>query len=141
MGSRRCLSAAASCRMVVALLPHPVAYAPYSASHVVMQLQLLGFAALVFYLLRGQLKPQPGRTLDLDWFYRRPGTWLVRGFDDATGAVWQALVSGVSWNAIRLQERLYRLHNPTVPWAQLPTAPWRSDTLLLVPSCCWRLSR
>jgi multicomponent Na+:H+ antiporter subunit D len=95
-----------------ALLPHQVPYAPYSPSHVLVQVQLLAFAALVFYLMRDFLRPQAGLTIDLDWLYRRPGAWLARGFDGVTGAAWGWIVHGVNWKATRFQGRLQRHYTP-----------------------------
>lgn len=71
------------------MLPYPVDYEPYTAAHVVTQLQLLFFAALVFFLILRWLKPEQTITLDTDWLYRRllPATlppvlamigWLLR---------------------------------------------------------------
>lgn len=95
-----------------ALLPHPVAYVPYTASHVLVQLQLLAFATLVAYAARAWLEPQPGITLDLDWLYRRPGAWLVRGLDDLTASALTRLVSGLSSKATRLHDLLLTHHGP-----------------------------
>ncbi len=64
-----------------ALLPYPVAYAPYSVSHVLAQLQLLLFAGLVFaVVVRWRLLPLavPGINLDVDWLLRRPGALVVK---------------------------------------------------------------
>lgn len=61
------------------ILPYPVDYVPYTAFHVVSQLQLLLFAALAFTLLilSGFYPPEMRAiNLDTDWFYRK---W-VRGF-------------------------------------------------------------
>jgi multicomponent Na+:H+ antiporter subunit D len=61
------------------ILPYPVDYVPYTAFHVVAQLQLLLFAALAFTLLilSGFYPPEMRAiNLDTDWFYRK---W-VRGF-------------------------------------------------------------
>ncbi len=58
-----------------ALLPYEMDYHVYTASHVVTQLQLIVFAAVVFAgcLKFGHYpKMQDTRTLDFDWFYRRP---------------------------------------------------------------------
>jgi multicomponent Na+:H+ antiporter subunit D len=56
-----------------ALLPYPLSYTPYTADHVLGELQLLGFSALAFVLTlhRGWYPaPKPALTLDSDWFYR-----------------------------------------------------------------------
>jgi multicomponent Na+:H+ antiporter subunit D len=57
-----------------AILPFPVDFAPYTASHVITQLQLLMFSALAFaVLMRTGLYPPELRSvnLDSDWLYRR----------------------------------------------------------------------
>jgi multicomponent Na+:H+ antiporter subunit D len=56
------------------LLPYPVEYVPYTATHVITQLQLLSFAALAFtFLMRTGIYPPELRStnLDSDWIYRR----------------------------------------------------------------------
>jgi len=56
------------------LLPFPVDYAPYTATHVITQYQLLLFSALAFAVLkRTGIYPAELRAinLDSDWFYRR----------------------------------------------------------------------
>jgi len=57
------------------ILPYPIDYHVYTASHVVTQLQLIVFAALVFVCcvkFNMYPKPKDTLTLDFDWFYRRP---------------------------------------------------------------------
>ena len=64
-----------------ALLPYPVAYVPYTASHVLDQLQLLVFSALAFsVLVRTGIYPPEMRAvnLDFDWIYRGLGRDLAR---------------------------------------------------------------
>jgi len=56
------------------LLPFDVAYHPYTATHVVTQIQLLLFSALAFAVLMrtGFYPPELKSTnLDVDWIYRR----------------------------------------------------------------------
>jgi multicomponent Na+:H+ antiporter subunit D len=56
------------------LLPYTMQYEPYTASHVISQLQLLCFAALAFtwLKLRGIYPPElHALNLDFDWTYRR----------------------------------------------------------------------
>ena len=65
-----------------AMLPYKVDYVPYTASHVVSQLQLLLFSGLAFFLMLGWLKRTLTITLDVDWFYRRLGRNLGNGLDD-----------------------------------------------------------
>ena len=57
--------------MLYALLPNPVEYHPYTASHVVGSLQLLTGTALGFWLLRRALGGEPTVTMDVDRLYRR----------------------------------------------------------------------
>jgi multicomponent Na+:H+ antiporter subunit D len=64
-----------------ALLPWPVEYQPYTAGHVLSQLQLLVFSALAFaVLMRTGIYPPELRSvnLDVDWTYRRVGAGLLR---------------------------------------------------------------
>lgn len=62
--------------MLYAILPLPVEYVPYTASHVLAQLQLLLFSALAFsWLMRNGIYPPEMRSvnLDSDWLYRGLG--------------------------------------------------------------------
>lgn len=98
-----------------ALLPYEVDYVPYTATHVITQLQLLFFSALAFTILMlTRVYPPEMRSvnLDTDVTYR----WLmprvlasVSGFVAAVWAVNAALVSS-GLNGIRRE--LYRSHGP-----------------------------
>jgi multicomponent Na+:H+ antiporter subunit D len=60
--------------MLYAILPWEADFSPYDLTHVLAQMQLLGFAILgVVFLHRSGLYPAelPSRNLDVDWFYRR----------------------------------------------------------------------
>jgi multicomponent Na+:H+ antiporter subunit D len=64
------------------ILPHRVDFAPYKATHVVTQLQLLFFSGLAFTFLKktGIYPPELRATnLDTDWFYRRLPKLLWQG--------------------------------------------------------------
>lgn len=54
-----------------ALLPFAVHYEPYTAAHVVTQLQLLLFSGLAFFVMLPFLKRTLTITLDFDWVWRR----------------------------------------------------------------------
>jgi multicomponent Na+:H+ antiporter subunit D len=69
-----------------ALLPYPVDYAPYTAAHVITQLQLLLFAGLAFFVMLGHLKRTPTITLDVDWLWRVAGPAIAR----SSNRIWQA---------------------------------------------------
>ena len=82
-----------------ALLPYPVEFDPYTASHVITQTQLLLFSALAFTVLyRSGLYPPeiPSINLDFDWVYRRIAPlavgavlrWLI-GLRSAAGELMQ----------------------------------------------------
>jgi multicomponent Na+:H+ antiporter subunit D len=80
------------------LLPYPVDYEPYTAWHVVAQLQLLLFSGLAFFVMLGWLRRTLTITLDADWLYRvllarlaaHAAGPLSRGIA-ACGAIFQAL--------------------------------------------------
>jgi multicomponent Na+:H+ antiporter subunit D len=77
LGSVLCIAIGAFPHLTVyPLLPFPVEYVPYDATHVITQLQLLVFSSLgVFWMMRLGWYPPEKRSLNLDadWTYR----WLV----------------------------------------------------------------
>ena len=62
-----------------ALLPFAVDYVPYTGAHVVVQLQLLLFSGLAFFVMLPMLRRTLTITLDTDWVYRRFAPMLLRG--------------------------------------------------------------
>jgi multicomponent Na+:H+ antiporter subunit D len=54
-----------------ALLPYPVAYAPYTVTHVANSVQLLLFSGFAFFLMLPLMKRTLTITLDFDWIYRK----------------------------------------------------------------------
>jgi multicomponent Na+:H+ antiporter subunit D len=95
-----------------ALLPFPVDYVPYTASHVLSMLQLLLFSGLAFFLMLGLLKRTLTITLDVDWFWRRLGPTLLRGLDDFSEKAWAGLAFCVGFAAEILRGSLYNHHGP-----------------------------
>jgi multicomponent Na+:H+ antiporter subunit D len=80
-----------------AMLPFPVDYVPYTAAHVITQLQLLLYAALAFtFLMRTGLYPPELRStnLDSDWIYRRILPGVVRNLGMGIETVWSRLTGG-----------------------------------------------
>lgn len=82
-------------QLLYGLLPYPVDYVPYTASHVVTQLQLLLFSGLAFFALLPLMKRTETVSLDVDWLYRRAGPLffrsLVRAFTRLQNIIAQAL--------------------------------------------------
>lgn len=95
-----------------ALLPFKVDYVPYTASHVLVQLQLLLFSGLAFFLMLGMLKRTMTITLDVDWLWRRLGRGMLRGLDDVCERAWSALISTAGAAAKAFNGGLYRHHGP-----------------------------
>jgi multicomponent Na+:H+ antiporter subunit D len=95
------------------LLPMPMSYEPYTASHVLAQLQLLIFSALAFsWLMRSGIYPPELRSinLDADWLYRGPGLRLVLAFDSVFQSISAAATNrliAASRMGAAAAERLY----------------------------------
>ena len=68
--------------LLYAILPWPVDYRPYTGAHVVSQLQLLLFAGLAFFVMLPMMKRTLTISLDIDWFWRKPGRALGIGLLD-----------------------------------------------------------
>ncbi|MDZ4254639.1 MAG: Na(+)/H(+) antiporter subunit D [Sulfuritalea sp.] len=82
-----------------ALLPFATDYAPYTASHIVAQLQLLFFSALAFaVLMRTGIYPPELRSLNLDsdWFYRKAATAVAASFRHALRETYAGLGEGIA---------------------------------------------
>ena len=60
------------------LLPHPMAYQPYTAVHLLETTQLLVLTFVAFWLLKHKLAGESKIALDTDWAYRRPARWFRR---------------------------------------------------------------
>jgi multicomponent Na+:H+ antiporter subunit D len=97
------------------LLPRPYEYRPYTAEHLLTQMQLLAFAALAFALLyRAGIFPRDvrGTLLETDWLWRRPGARAVGGAVRGALLGWSAVAGRGSAAGARLFEALYRQHGP-----------------------------
>ena len=90
------------------ILPYPVDYAPYTAAHVVNQLQLLFFSALAFILLLlAGIYPSERRAIniDADWPYRKGAgafMWFINNPMAKVGTaidrtVFDSVPSSIAW--------------------------------------------
>jgi multicomponent Na+:H+ antiporter subunit D len=110
--SALCIGLGMAPSLLYAALPYPVAYVPYTASHVVSQLQLLLFSGLAFFLMLGWLKRTLTITLDTDWLWRRLGPAVLARLDRGADAAWSRLTNGALSAAHRLNDGLHRHHGP-----------------------------
>ncbi|MEA3301598.1 MAG: Na(+)/H(+) antiporter subunit D [Pseudomonadota bacterium] len=94
------------------LLPYPVDYEPYTASHLVSQFQLLLFSGLAFFALLPLMKRTLTLSLDTDWLWRVAGFHLGRG-----------MVNGLA----RLRAGILQLADGL--WQRAANGPWRHGAL------------
>ncbi len=66
-------------------LPYAVEYVPYTADHVLAQLQLLLFSGLAFFVMLPMMKRTLTISLDFDWFYRVLFPFLFRSIIKGLG--------------------------------------------------------
>ncbi len=96
-----------------AILPYPIAFDPYTTTHVVTQLQLLAWSALAFsVLVRTGIYPPELRSvnLDFDWGYRKLMPVVATGVWGAVSRGWKAFNTAVEHLVKRLIAGLARHH-------------------------------
>jgi len=112
------------------MLPYPVEYVPYTAAHVLTQLQLLLFSGLAFFLLLPLLKRTLTITLDTDWFYRRPLPSVARGAGRVIDSARKIIVGGTRRGLDRALAGIERQSGPDGSLAR--TWPIRSMALWVI---------
>jgi len=98
-----------------AILPYAVGYEPYTATHVIDQLQLLVFSALAFsVLMRTGIYPPELRSvnLDSDWAYRRLAPSIAGAIARRLSNVITACGSGTAYRLTRISGFLARHYGP-----------------------------
>ena len=116
-----CIAIGVAPQAFYALLPEPPQYEPYTASHVLAQMQLLLFSALAFsWLMRNGIYPPELRSvnLDFDWVYRGPGYRLVLTVAESGARYIAAAEARTMRAATRLARATARLHGPSGPLAR-----------------------
>ncbi len=108
-------------------LPYEVSYVPYTADHLVTQLQLLLFAGLAFFVTLPLMKRTMTISLDVDFFYRRVGPLLWNLFEDTLRKSNELLNAKVVVPAKRLPAAWVRYHGPDGPLART----WPTGSMLL----------
>jgi multicomponent Na+:H+ antiporter subunit D len=108
-------------------LPYEVSYVPYTADHLVTQLQLLLFAGLAFFVTLPLMKRTLTISLDTDFFYRRVGPAVWRSFVHALVVLNGLFQSLVVDQGRRLPQLWIRYHGPDGPLART----WPTGSMLL----------
>ncbi len=113
-----CLAIGIFPSLLYSLLP-PLAqpYHPYTATHVLTQLQLLLFSGLAFFWLLPLMKRTLTISLDFDWFYRKAGRRLVHGLETTLHKGYQALHQGLSLVSRQLKRGRYANMKQLGLWA------------------------
>ena len=94
------------------MLPYAVDYAPYTAAHVLTQLQLLLFSGLAFFVMLPWLRRTPTLTLDVDWLWRTPLPALARAVGRALRGLRDGLGARAGAFAARLSADIHRHREP-----------------------------
>ncbi len=116
--------------MLYSLLPFDVEYHPYTASHVISQLQLLFFALLAFgVLMRAGVYPPELRAinLDFDWTYRRLLPKIIGTVSAVASTIWAAIIGFAMRRINNIISGLYRTHGPEGPIAKV----WPTGSMVL----------
>ncbi len=103
------------------LLPYPVDYHPYTASHVIGQLQLLMFSALAFaVLMRYRIYPPELKSVNLDFdiTYRQWLPALYRWFIATTREGWASFLEDLRTGVGRFVDYMFRHHGPSAVLAR-----------------------
>jgi len=108
-------------------LPYPVEYIPYTADHLVTQLQLLLFAGLAFFVMLPLMKRTETISLDIDFIYRRllPALWLK--VERAIKVVTDVVLDNANGSGRRLTLHWMRFHGPDGPLAKT----WPTGSMLM----------
>ncbi len=95
------------------LLPYDVPYVPYTAGHILAQMQLLVFALLAFALLmRFGFFPEEkkGINIDTDWSYRKLAPAIIGFALGFVAVVWSELSRGIQYSLNAIQNLISRIY-------------------------------
>jgi len=93
-------------QMLYALLPYSTTYQPYTAAHVVSQLQLLLFSGLAFFVMLPFLRRTLTITLDTDWTWRRMLPWLAHVLSRMWRGAFNSMAQNVRLIGIELSGKI-----------------------------------
>lgn len=97
--------------LLYGLLPYAVDYVPYTADHVVTQLQLLLFAGLAFFVMLPWMKRTETISLDFDWLWRVGFPAVFRALERSLGKLHGVIERGVIGTGMKIYGNLQRHHS------------------------------
>ncbi|MDE2980987.1 MAG: Na(+)/H(+) antiporter subunit D [Gemmatimonadota bacterium] len=115
VGAVACVAIGVWPELLYGILPHAVDYEPYTATHILTQLQLLAFAigaVAAFHHWKIYPAEIPSVNLDADWVYRRAAARVVRLTGGAVGAADAAFRSTVIGTVRGVLRGAFRAHGP-----------------------------
>ena len=115
VGAAACILIGWRPELLYGILPHAVDYEPYTATHILTQLQLLAFAigaVAAFHLWKIYPAEIPSVNLDADWLYRRAAARVVRFTGGAVGAADAAVRTAVVGTVHGVLRGAFRAHGP-----------------------------
>ena len=113
--------------LIYSILPYTLDYEPYTADHVITQMQLLLFAGFAFFVLLSLMKRTLTISLDFDWFYRILIPGLLTKLQSLYSAIMLPLAQALKAFAQRRFDRLFATHGPQGIFART----WPSASMVL----------
>ena len=113
--------------LIYGILPYALDYEPYTADHVVTQMQLLLFAGFAFFVLLSLMRRTLTISLDLDWFYRKLIPNAVTKLQSVYEGVMPPLMQYLKQFSQRRFEHLFAIHGPQGIFART----WPSASMVI----------
>ena len=113
--------------LIYGILPHALDYEPYTADHVVTQMQLLLFAGFAFFVLLSLMKRTLTISLDFDWVYRRLIPKLLAKLQGIYGVAIIPMIASLKNFGLRRVNHLFEVHGPQGIFART----WPSASMVL----------
>ncbi len=96
--------------ILIDMLPYPeVEYHTFTASHLVVQFQILLTAALAFLFFVEKLRPKATISLDVDWFYRKGGRLFMK-LAQGPVSLWEGFITEFYKGAILRPTKWFIVH-------------------------------
>jgi multicomponent Na+:H+ antiporter subunit D len=131
IGAVLCIAIGSFPQYLYGILPYPVEYEPYTATHVVLQVQLLFFSALAFTVLKlTNIYPPELRSvnIDVDWTYRKLLPGAARLFVKVGAPIRDGFIGWGKRQAYAAVEQMRQYHGPTGVFART----WLTSSSVLV---------